>query len=226
MIDGVDDQLERWCKEHAPNVQVTFTAPASIKGSAVCFQLFDLAPDATARSVKDPAPLKVKLGYLVSVWAEEVREMHRLLGLLVLAAMDNPDWEVEASPPLAIWPAFGLTGRPAFCLRVPFLRERPRRLVPKVRSHLVIKHSPMRSLHGRVLGPNQVAIMGASVELPSLRQATLTDHDGRFVFVAVPSEPPVCIIRVNAKGREVTIQPEQPLAPDRPLIIQLTESDI
>lgn len=227
MIDGVDERLERWCKEHAPHAKVSFVPPAApAKEAGVCFQLFELTPDASARSMKDPAPLKIKLGYVVSTWAEDLKEMHRLLGVLVLAAMENPDWEVEASPPPALWSAFGWTGRPAFCLRVPLQQERPQRQVPKVRSHLVLKQSPMRSLYGRVLGPNQVAIMGASVAIPALGQLTRTDHEGRFVFPAVPSDPPVRLIRVNAKGREVSIQPEQPLAPDRPLILQLNESEI
>jgi len=227
MIDQIDDRLEQWTKEQAPNTQVSFgPLQEPSKGPGVHFQLLELVPDASARGVKEPVPTKVKLVYLVTTWADDPKQMHRMLGLLMFAAMENPDWEVEAAPPPALWSALGLTARPAFCLRVPLTRERPQRQVQKVRSPLVIKQSPMRPLHGRVLGPNKVAIMGACVELPALRQLTRTDHEGRFLFAAVPSDPPVNLIRVNAKGREISITPERSLAPDQPLIIQLSESEI
>lgn len=229
MIDQIDERLEAWSKQLAPAALVSFSLPKeteSSRGTRILFHLLELAPDAAARGIKDPTPLKIKLGYVVMVSAEEPKEMHRLIGALMFAALENPEWDVDRSPGVELWSALGLAPRPAFVLRVPVSLERPQREVQKVRSHLVIRQSPMRSLSGRVLGPNQLAIMGASVELPALRQVTRTDHEGRFLFPAVPSDPPVSLIRVNAKGREHSITPQRPLASDQPLIIQLTESEI
>lgn len=228
MIDEVDHRLEAWAGEVLPKVEVSFALPADAeKKSAVGFHLLQITPDAAARGVREPVPYKIKLGYLVTAWAEEAKEMHRLLGTLMFAAMEIPEWTVsavESAPDW--WRAMGVPVRPAFLLWIPVLRERPERRVPRVNHDLVLRYSPMRILQGRVSGPNDVAIMDATVELPGLHLATRTDHEGKFLFSAVPSDPPVGFIRVNAKGREKLITLERPLASDEPLRIQLKESEI
>jgi hypothetical protein len=177
--------------------------------------------------MRAPAPFKIKLCYLVTAWAESPAEMHRLVGTLMFSAMENSEWEVVSSASLPrLWSDLQLPMRPAFGLWAPVTRERPVRRAPLVKSDLVLKQSAIRMLRGQLLGPRQVPIMGATIEVPSLGLATTTDRQGRFHFAAMPAEPPVRVIRVNAKGRAVTKTIERSLAPDEPLVIQLNESEI
>jgi hypothetical protein len=55
---------------------------------------------------------------------------------------------------------------------------------------------------GVVVGPGNVSIADAMVELPSLALATRTDPRGRFRFSAVPAGSAVLQIRVRAKAQE------------------------
>lgn len=228
MIDQTDQQLADWATNNLPGISVLFGLPAEeAKGSVVSFTLLQVVPEATARSVRDPAPFKLKLGYLVTTAASEFKEAHRLLGALAFAAMEVPDWTVsalEGGPDW--WQALGRAPRPAFLLWASALRERSVRRAPLVKQGLVLRHSPFRVLQGQVVGPNDLPIMGATVELPALQQATRTDHDGRFQFPAVPCEPPISALRVNARGRAKLITLERLPEADEPLRIQLNESEI
>ena len=62
----------------------------------------------------------------------------------------------------------------------------------------------MVPLRGVVLGPGDVPIAGARVEIPPANLSTSTDRLGRFAFAAVASGPYPTTLRVLAKGRELT----------------------
>jgi hypothetical protein len=87
---------------------------------------------------------------------------------------------------------------------------------------MVIKNAPLQPLVGRVMGPGDIAIMGARVELPALNLSTATDFRGRFQFAAVPSDPPIKLLRLNAKGQTFTVHVEKL---DEPMIIRVKESE-
>ena len=145
-----------------------------------------------------------------------------MLGALVVAALENPEFEVEQEPlPLSLWTALGIAPRPSFVLRVPFKHERPEKLAPRVRKPLVIKHLPLRSFEGIILGPEDIPLMNAQVELPSLELSTHTDSKGRFQFSAIPAAPGKKLLRVRAKGQEFSINTEQAGSDQDPLVIHL-----
>src|SRR5208283_5349055 len=121
--------------------------------------------------------------------ADQPEEAHRLLGEIVFAAMDDPEFEVDLSPlPVNVWRAFGVPPQPSFILKVPVGKEKPKPKVGIVRQPLVVKWASLTSLHGIVLGPGDVALSGARVEFPGLDLVTHTDSNGRFRFSTVPSE--------------------------------------
>ena len=143
-----------------------------------------------------------------------------MLGDLVVAALQTPEFEVEHEPlPLSLWTALGIAPRPAFVLRVPFKHERPEKLAPPVRHAMVIKPLPMGSLEGQVVGPEDIPLVNARVELPSLELSTTTDSKGRFRFSSVPSAPGTRLLRVRAKGQEFSINVDP--AGTEPLVIHL-----
>jgi len=127
--------------------------------------------------------------YLVTVWETNLHAMHRMLGELMFAAMDLPEVEVELEPlSPAIWSALGLVPRPSFILRTPLLCERPEKLAPPVLEEMVIKEALLRPLSGQVMGPGDIAVMGARVELPALQLSTATDFRAGFIL---PPSPPI-----------------------------------
>lgn len=222
MIDQVDRRLRDWTQSTLPDAEVTFGAPLDAKeGTGVSLYLFDLINNPPARGTRRP-PLQVALRYLVTSWAEEPHKAHRLLGDLMFAAMDNPDFDIEVdSIPVELWRALGVAPRPAFVIRVPLRRERPELERRLVRMPLVVKQSPIGSVEGIVVGPGDIPIANARVELPGLRRSTRTDSKGRFRFSAVPTEPPPEMLIVKAKGKEMSVRPADTAPNGERLVIRL-----
>lgn len=204
VIDEADLSLKDWVSSVVEGVAVDLTAPAvpteAQGGSRVGLYLLELA-DAPVQRERRRATQQLRLRYLVTTWAATAEEEHRLLGELVFAALDREDMEVDLAPvPVAAWSAFGLPPRPAFVLQVPLARERRAAPVPRVREPLVMRVVPSVPLVGRVLGPGDIPLASALVELPGLALSTQTDLQGRFRFAQVPAEPPEKHLRVRAKG--------------------------
>jgi hypothetical protein len=162
------------------------------------------------------------LRYLITTQAPKPEDAHQMLAALVIAAHDHPEFEVEQEPlPLSLWSVLGIPPRPAFVLRVPFRHERPEKLAPRVRKPIVIKQIALHSFGGQILGPEDIPLMNAQVELPALELFTTTDFKGRFFFSAVPAAPGARLLRVRAKGQEFSINTEQAGSDQDPLVIHL-----
>lgn len=211
MIDQTDAQLRDWLASILTGSTVSFAPPADAQtGRGVNLYLLDLLPKPPGGANRR-LPLQLTLRYLVSTWAEEPVEAHNMLGILVLAAMENPEVEVELDPvPIAAWQALGVKPRPCFALRVPLHLDRPEPAAKLVRKPMVIKTTLLTSLQGIVLTPDNVPLAGARVGLSRFGLAGRTDSDGRFAFPAVPVEPRTKQLTVVAKGREMQFDVEQP----------------
>ena len=222
MIDETDRHLATWIGGILDQVNVSLAPPAANETArGVGLYLMELVQTQSARGTRRP-PLLMTLRYLVTTQAPKPEEAHQMLGTLVIAALENPEFEVEQDPlPISLWTALGIAPRPSFVLRVPFRHERPEKLAPPVRRPIVIKQLPLRSLRGRILGPDDIPIMNARVELPALELYTNTDSKGRFHFAAVPSAPGPRLLRVRAKGQEFSINTEQAESDEEPLVIHL-----
>ncbi len=220
MIDQTDAQLRDWLTSILTGATVSFAPPADAQtGRGVNLYLLDLLPMPPGGASRR-LPLQLTLRYLVTTWAEESEEAHRMLGDLVLAAMQNSELEVELNPiPLPAWQVFGIKPRPCFALRVPLHLERPAPPTKLVRKPLVVKTTLLTSLQGLVLTPDNVPLAGAQVGIPSLGLAARADADGRFSFPAIPIEPHVKQLSVVAKGREQQFDIEQPSSEHELLVI-------
>ena len=221
MIDEVDRRLREWAATVVGEVPVSLAPPSREReGEAgVGLYLFDLAESPSPRT-SGPQPLQFLLRYLVTASSPEPEEAHRLLGELLFAALETPEMEVEVGAvPVALWQAFGAAPRPAFTLRMPMLKERRKRPVRRVLEPLVVEASRLARLAGVVLGPGDLPLAGARVELPALNVSTRTDFQGRFQFAAVP-EGATGVLRVQARGRELAVAPERPADPESPLIVR------
>lgn len=224
MLDEVDQRLKTWVGTVLGEVPVSLHAPDRESVDAgVSLYLLELGAAPPPRTERRP-PLRLSVCYLVTVGgAGSPERAHRQLGELVFAAMEEQDFEVDLSPvPVEVWAALGVAPRPAFRLRLPVVRERAEPRVPRVRVPLALNASPITdALTGSVVGPGDVPIPGALVELPSLRLRTRTDAKGVFRFPSVPPAGSLGGLEVRAKGEVLALGPEALATEGRPLIIRL-----
>lgn len=219
MIDEVDATLKAWAQNVAGEVEVSLGPPASRAGTGVNLYLLGMQGRPPLRGGQGQPPIQVGLRYLVTTWSDAPEQAHRLLGQLVVAALTDPDLDVdlEALPP-ATWPAFQLPPQPSFVIVSLLRQERPAPPRKLVRD-LSLRWSSATPLAGTVLGPAGAALANATVELPGLGLATETDWRGRFRFPRVPAQPAVKRLVVRARGRDLDVAVTQTA---EPLTIQFT----
>ena len=223
MFEEADQYLKEWLATILPGTRVELTAPQEVStGEGVSLYLMDLeAKPFTHESLK-PA-WQVGLNYLVTTWAEQPEVAHRLLGELVFAALEKPEFEVELnSLPVESWTCYRLIPRPYFVLKFPV--RKPRQLpAPKyVTQPLSVKNTGVTKLYGLAIGPGDVPISGAQVIIPALRQVQYTDMNGRFSFPLFPGPLNFRTVRIKVKNQvqEVTPDPHQPTSEKTPLVIR------
>lgn len=223
MIDEVDAKLKEWVGSVAGQAAVRLEAPgpgAEQAGAGVGLYLLELS-DAPTEHGDRRAAQQIRLRYLVTTWGATSEEEHQLLDELLFAALEREDMEVDLSPlPAGVWYAFGLPPRPAFVIQVPLRRERIRAIAPRVREPLIARTVPSEALVGQVLGPGDVPLASALVELPSLQLRTRTDLQGCFLFPRVPVEPRAKLLRVQARGEVHTFTAESAPGVTAPVTIR------
>jgi hypothetical protein len=208
MIDEIDRSLGEWVGSVVTDTDVLLSLPREgVKRPAVSFQLMEIVNAVPSRR-EQPRPLEVSLRYLVTTWAETPEAAHHLLGEVLFAAMETGDFQVELKPLGAdMWAAFGVAPQPAFLLQVPLVKQRPQP-VKRVLERPEVRVAGVTGLTGIVLGPKDIPIPRARVELPSSNAVTYTDADGRFRFGAVPAAPRTKQLRIVAKGSEQLVSEE------------------
>ncbi|MFN8452604.1 MAG: carboxypeptidase-like regulatory domain-containing protein [Anaerolineae bacterium] len=223
MIDEVDARLKTWVENVLGTVDIALTPPRETQTDPVIhLYLLQVVPSLTSPDGKR-TPVQIMLHYLVAVRAAEPEQAHKLLGELILAAVDNPDFTLEFDPlPMETWIALGVEPQPAFILKLPLVRERPEPDTSLVRVPMVLRASSIASLQGVVLGPQDTPLYGALVELPDSRLYQRTDSHGRFRFPTVPADPPVKRVRVSAKGHELETEID---STGEPVVIRLFEEN-
>jgi Pvc16 N-terminal domain len=224
-IEDADRQIVDWVRSVLAKTDVSLGLPNDTRNSAsIVLYLFDVTGNATPRGSQRP-PLQVTLRYLVTAGAPRPEDEHSLLVELLFAALakpekDEPDFEVFAEPlSIAGWSALGLSPRPSFFLHIPLRRDRKQDRATLVRASLITS-SPVRSVRGIVYGPDDLPIMGARVEVPTLGLFTRTDSAGRFHFSTVAASLPI-EIKVQAKGKEAHVSLASAAKGDEPLEIRL-----
>jgi hypothetical protein len=228
MFDEIDNALEEWASSVLEKTPVTFALPSDTEtAKGVNLYLIGVATSPQNRPVRGVPPIKAELHYLVTTWAKDVREMHRMLGELFFAAMESPRWEVERGAPSPdFWKNIGVPVRPGFILKAFAVKESPTKVAPMVTKQLEISNSPMRVLDGLLLGPGKEPIMGARVEFPALNLSTSTDFGGRFRFAGIPSESAVGTVRLNVKGKAFVFPSVRLPKAEVPFVLELTTNQL
>ncbi|MEO8078581.1 MAG: carboxypeptidase regulatory-like domain-containing protein [Acidobacteriota bacterium] len=217
MIDQVDDRLKEWVGTAVGPVAVSLALPnGSRPGTGVNLYLVELALKPLVRR-RGHSAQQLTLRYLVTTWAEQPEDAHRLLGDLVFAAMEASDFEVElAGASTELWHALGTPPRPSFMLAVPLEKLRPAEQVPRVLKPVVIEVAPVESFHGLVLGPGDVPLAAARVRMETLGLETRTDGAGRFLFSSVPGggRPKSLVAQAHGVETAATTTSQHPAAGD------------
>jgi len=212
VIEQADRRLTDWVGKIADrDARVVLSAPSDERqGVGVSLFLMDLVSLPPMRGQRR-APLQLALRYLVSVWAGDPLDEHRMLGALVAAAMQEEGLEVQLAPvPPEVWTALRVAPRPSFVLQVPVRQARPEPVVPRVRGPLAMRGVGLAPLAGVVLGPGDVPVAGARVEVPAADAVAETDPQGRFRFPSLPSEPRRQLLRIRARGRQLDVEIARP----------------
>ena len=213
----VDERLANWVASILSDVTVSFEAPQpQLEGKGVSLYLYEVRPEPALRS-RTP-PLLASARYLVTTWSPSPPEAHSLLTELMFSAQDQPDMEIDPGPfPPEAWATLSVPIRPSFTLRLPLRRERRTPQPKLVRQRLVVQSATLVPLRGVILGPEDIPIAGARIEVPALNLSTSSDGHGRFVFPSLPGGDTPTTLRVIAKGKELTLAVRA--ASDEPLVI-------
>jgi len=225
MVDRASADLASWVSTLFEGADVSLAPPGrNNSGKGISLYLMELADRPPPRGM-NRSPLQIELRYLVTTWADDPKEAHRLLGELVFAAMDRDELKVDLKPLSApTWEALGVSPQPSFILCLPLYRVRPETLAPLVRKPLVVEAAPVGSLFGQVvgvLGADRAPLGQATVELPALQLHADTDSKGRFSFSTVPSGKAQLQLVVKARGRERTVTVDRPTSSTDPFLVEI-----
>lgn len=227
MIDQVDQLLKEWAEEVVPNAEIRLFPPcAPGENEIVGLYLIDLLPLAPASDSRKFSK-QISLRYLVTTCASSPEDAHRMLGDLAFAAMEDSRFEVELAPlPAQAWNAFNVVPQPSFMLLCPLRQERAEPEIPYISRPIDVKKVPMAGLDGIVMGPENIPLANARIELRDHQLATRTDCKGRFQFSVVPVQPSVKQFCIEVRGRKMLVEVEHRAEEKRPLIIHFDATEV
>ncbi|MDG4757798.1 carboxypeptidase regulatory-like domain-containing protein [Micromonospora sp. WMMD710] len=179
--------------------------PPRTDGDGLTLWPMDLRPARQTRSsgaVREPYRFTIR--YLLCVTGPA--GLDRLDRVLTAATSDGSYPVVlEAGDP-TLWTALGAAPRPALLIDVPAQVDHPTPAAPPVLRPLRLHQLAVRSLAGRVVGPEDQPLAAMRVELPGSPSATHTDPDGRFLIVGVPHDPEhPAPVRLRLTGRGLVL---------------------
>lgn len=228
MIENLDEQLEQWAKSISGGETVSFDAPRDMSGTLqINLYLLDLVED-PLRQAAGPLRPQPALRYLVTVYADDARDAHRVLGRLLQAALFGRDPLLQRFKPEVvleplsshIWSAFSIAPRPGFILQVPLpIEPAAEPFIPVV--GLKTESVDMVSLFGQVLANDTIPLAEVRVELPNLYRFASTDARGRFRLDGVPAAPKIKTLRVIGKGKDLSFDIAETGSDDEPVKINI-----
>ena len=222
-LGATEERLaSEWIRSAVESAAVSFGAPtvATTEGGALVHcTLLGVTPLTAARASRETEPLRLMARYLVTASAATRAEADRVIVSLAFAAMKTGRPELEREGPAPeLWTALGIAARPALLVREPVEQPREARVVPLVRE-VVTGWSRARTVAGRVLGPGDLPIAGARLDVAGHDLTTHSDHRGDFSLAGVPTGPPEPALTVTARGIRMTVRLDP--ATSEPLLIRL-----
>jgi hypothetical protein len=218
MIDTVSSHMRDWIVSVTNGVRTDLLPPRpSNDETLVSLHLCDLL-----RAETQPTPkaqyLKMTAKYLVTVHSDDPIEAHRLLGTILLATSQVPDYEAEidAVPP-AVWQAYGVPPQAGFYIKAPVIAPKTIDPSPRVTQPPEAVVVAMAVLRGRIIGPDGLGIARAKVSIKKLRRSTFADHKGDFVVEGIAAGERPYLLEIAARGIK---QSEEIIVSNTPITIE------
>lgn len=198
MFDDTSETLVTWAREVLDDATIHLgPPPPSPVGHGVAFRLLDITPQPVPHE-RRYRRLHANLRYLVTAWADDAVDAHRMLGRLTFAAMRHDTIELHPDPPtVALWQALGVPPQPGLLLTcvahfdLPDEDAHPRRTI--------FATMPESHVNGRVVGTDGRPVDRAMVVVPKYDMRAQTDDAGRFHLPALPREETATLV-VHAHG--------------------------
>jgi hypothetical protein len=190
--------LTSWLSATAgADTPVVATLPTGTEAVRVCVWPLVLLPEREGRGGTGTAPMRLRARFLVLVDGPAEAALSTVDTLLLATVTPGAHQPVpEAVDPL-VWQALGVPPRPALLFDVPLRLDRPARVAPRVTETLRVSGAPVRSLHGRVVGPNGVGLPG--IQVATGDAVTRTDSRGGFVLGGVAGDT-ATVLQLAGKG--------------------------
>jgi len=185
-------------------------AQAGRKPQGINLHLVSIAPHAqTTTRGERRTESQIVLRYLVTSWAEQRELAESRLCMLAFHLLgrgaSGPDGRseivVEAAP-AEVLAALGLAPRPALTLGLPLVHVEVAEPARRVAHPPIVRTEAAATLWGILLGPDDLPIAAAQVELPAFGRITETDPAGQFRLTGVPANLTDRTLRVRARGVE------------------------
>ncbi len=214
MIETLDTEVVNWLTAAVAPAPVTLGPPAPADGElGVTCHLLGLRPEAPTRGMRR-TPVEAIARYLVTVSAPAPLDAHRLLGLVLVAAADRPDIDLEPDEPaLALWSALGTPPRPGLIVRARVRWPRDERRAPLVREPVRVRFQDIGALAGIVVSPTGTPVARAEVRLPGVETPVWTGPDGTFVAAGAPVSADRFDVTVTARGLSRVVSVPAPSEP-------------
>lgn len=193
-------------------------------GVAVTLTLLDIAPAPLPHGPVGLPPVQLRARYLVTVAAKDPVVERQSLAELAFTAGPVTQVDVERAPGPEVWRALGVATRPALVVAMLLQRQRHRPM-QRVRQPLVTTWAGSRPVAGVVLGPGDVPIAGALVEVEGLPQTAYSNHRGEFALRSVPGVDPPPTLVVSAKGATVRVRVDGDATASAPLLVRIPLSE-
>src|SRR5262245_9858661 len=175
-------------------------------------------PEQTLRTAGGREPLRMRVRHLIPVDGP-ASAAGTPLDLVLGAAAEDGDFPLVIEPiPNDMWLALGVKPQLGLQVDMHVHVARTARVAPLVRAPLRMDHAPMRSMRGRVVGPEGVPLAGIRVQATSTGTTTYTDSGGHFVLAGLVSSEGGT--RLLLSGRGLHLQAEVAATAEEPVVIQ------
>lgn len=223
MLSKTDQLVEDWVREVVGGAELSFQAPGSESATgSIGAYLYEVRQADKRAGGARRFPIKLELRYLITTWSQQPKEAHRVLGELLISAIESPDFDVDPVPPAPVfWNSFQCSPRPCFVLCVSAYHEFTDEVAPRVKAAPAVRATMVGELQGSVIGPGGVPLSGASVDIPEYSLATTSDVNGHFYFASVPTDPVPSVIVVTYKGVEHRFDTRVRTESDQPIVIEI-----
>jgi hypothetical protein len=187
------------------------------RDTGVDVRLLQVLPRRTERS--SDQRVIADLDYLVTVQLSDPAAEQRAATELLLAAMGRHEIDVVVDRNIPeICASLSVPPAPGFVLRTPLVRSHDAKVAPRVRAPLIMQTSGLGIITGRVLGPADIPIAGATVTAVDVDRFVRTDRNGTFRIAATPDSTSVrLVVRARGVESEATASAGQPVVLRLPL---------